>query len=333
MIELNLAQVIGYSVQVLLILALLVALSVRSWPFLIAIVFMGLIALALACMRAANNKPPLADVSTRPAPEMTSGHRILNDEHGDYGSTVPDPPLDVDSLDHVRPVSLALEGKARIQSSNFNSRSQPTPTFRSLTPSGRSMAQPSSEAVNTSHPSRAGLDRRRAPLMAAAHTPQVARNPYSYHQANEFAGSELYARHLAKTRRRTVSSDRPAHYPGSEAGKAYSPEKHGLFNDYARPSTGYVRQYTSPHTQAALGTTPWDLEAHHRETRWLHQTAQPMHDLPFASRHLMAQFGVNDWQKPDPNLVPVNPQSRSRVPTIMKQKKSPWATKSYLYRK
>jgi hypothetical protein len=304
MIELNIAQVIGYSVQVLLILALLVALSVKSWPFLIAIVFMGLLALALACMRAANNVSK--QVSTQQDeyhPELTSGHRVLNDTHDDI--PVPGPPLDIDSLDHVRQVSLALEGKAPI-------------------------------SEHRSMPQSAKLDRRQAPLMAAVHAAKEARSPYSYHQSAGFAGSDLYAQYLATTR--VTQPEQAAHYPGAEAGRAYSPEKHGLFhapqtNEYARPPTGYVRQYTSPLTQTALGTTPHDLESRHREERWLRQTAQPMHGLPYASSQLLNQFGVNDWQKPDPNLVPVNPRSRSYVPKVLRPKTSPWATKSYLYRK
>ena len=100
MLELNVAQVIGYSVQVLLLLALLVALSIRSWPFLIAIVFMGLFALTLACVRASQTKQTTHE--SQPGAQLMSGHRELDDIHEDYGSArfTPDPPLAVDSLDN-----------------------------------------------------------------------------------------------------------------------------------------------------------------------------------------------------------------------------------------
>lgn len=364
MIELNIAQVIGYSVQVLLILALLVALSIRSWPFLIAIVFMGLIALALACVRTSNTKQvnitqpaqnEVANFATLTNPELTSGHRELEETHGDYGSAdmAPGPPPDIDSLDNVRPVNLALQGK--------EVSSQPARTKLShMNPSNPHGQEPSFEG-------RPNLNR--APLMAAMHSKREKRSPFAFHQSAGFAGSTLYAAYLASTRQE--APEQAAHFPGAEAGQRYLPEKHAFYqqhktrtqpqsfqalhpsqppssphslhnaaiansvepNEYGRAHAGYVRQYTSPYAQTAIMTTPDELEARHREVRWTYQSAQPMNGMPFASRRLLNQLGVENWRKPDPNLVPVNPRSRHHVPNILRPKQSAWATASYLHRK
>jgi hypothetical protein len=346
MIELNIAQVIGYSVQVLLIVALLVALSIRSWPFLIAIVFMGMIALALACVRASNTKSTTliqtSNFAATTTQELTSGHRELDETHDDYNSIdiMPDPPQDIDSLDNVRPVNLALQGKEVMSQSNR----------RQLSNMDQSASQSDSR-----------LNTRRAPLMSAVHSKQEKRNPFAYHQPNEFSGSKLYATHMANMRQE--APERAAHFSGMEAGQRYSPEKHAYYqlhkqqtqldtpredpsqlhntvftnlgqsNEYGRTHPGYVRQYTSPYAKSAYTTTPADLEAQNREMRWTHQSAQNMYGMPFASHKLLTQLGVSNWSKPDPNLVPVNPTSRSRVPDIMRPKLSPWATASYLHRK
>jgi len=343
-IELNVAQVIGYSVQVLLILALLVALSIRSWPFLIAIVFMGLVALGLACVRTANTnskKHSAAEQSNMAAeaPELDSGERNLDEVHEEYGTYAPPPPIDIDSLDNVRQVSLALEGKEVAEPSKHSSK----PT---------TMNQIHRASLSSAMDARANFHR--ASLSSAMEGQPTSNR---YHQEAEFGGSRLYAEYLAQeqTKPRPRYEQR-APQPNTFVGMGHGPPSRfqGMGPPRNQHNTRYnraqlahqqdpdeyepyahtnVRQYTSPFAKASMMTTPDDLERKNRELRWMYQSAPHMNGLPFASRHVLNQLGRADWDKPDPNLVPVNPRARNQTPSIMRPKMSPWATASYLHRR
>jgi hypothetical protein len=68
--EVNVIDLIGYLLQVLLLLALLICLSIRSWPLLIAIVILGFFMLGFACVRIA-------------ASRSTSNTQLQQEEGGD----------------------------------------------------------------------------------------------------------------------------------------------------------------------------------------------------------------------------------------------------------
>ncbi len=216
-VELNLAQVIGYSVQVLLLLALLVALSIRSWPFLIAIVFMALIALVLACMRAIHS----------PTEIPAAGLHVEEEEVES----------DPESLDYLRSVRLSHEA-------------------------------------------------------SPVHDPK-----YQFYRSPE----TQFSLHTENTSQ--------------------------------MPSTS-TYQMVSPYMRQSLATTPDHLANIERQIRWTAQSAPRMHgSVPLASQQVLMQLGRSDVNRPDPNLIPVNPGPRKRDIAMFAPKLSAWSTASYLHKK
>ena len=53
--DVSVVDLVGYFIQILLLLALLICLSIRSWPLLIAIVIIGIFMLGIACLQLSNN--------------------------------------------------------------------------------------------------------------------------------------------------------------------------------------------------------------------------------------------------------------------------------------
>lgn len=249
-IELNVAQVVGFSVQALLILALIVALSIRSWPFLIAIVAMGLVALTLACVRSTKTLP-----SSSTTLEHTNTTREIDDEPEFIR---PDPPLHIESLEHIRPVRLSRE------------ETYPQPHY---------LAQKEKEL------------RQRAMQLETEKKWLLRQQMYATNLNNASMNSQ-------------ISTNMPS------------------------------RQYVSAGYEQALHTTPRNLEDRHRAFRWQHQTQMALagNGPPPAARLEMRKMFRNDWEKPDPNLVPVTNQPRSRWQALSQRNTSAWSTGSYLHK-
>lgn len=299
-VELNLAQVIGYSVQVLLILALLIALSIRSWPFLIAIVFVALLALVLACMRSANST----------ASKVVNGN---DDDDEEECTLTANHVMDPNSLDSIR-----------------LSRETPDPA-KDAAPVWRSGRYDFNYARHQEETQRHQFTR--TFLHASTNSGRRENMPPMYGAAGSYPQNGYQYSP-------PVQSYQPPHRPYPQEYQPYQPPQqspHQPFEAANQAAAPRQRGYpiVSPYTQASLAAGPAQLANIERQIRWNAQSAPHMHgSVPLVSQnYFLAHMNRQDVYRPDPNLVPVNPGARRRGLDALKPKLSSWATGSYLHRK
>ena len=297
-VELNLAQTIGYSVQVLLILALLVALSIRSWMFLIAIVLVGMIALVLACFRASHDKKIIVK-NEKGEVEMVQCDKedTQQSEEEEEERSVPGPPEDIESLRRIRPVSLMKLDKPGINET--------------------SLAQPSS-GVRISYDTK-----NNSPVQTSLHQ----ENPQSQIHSSSIS-------HTSSTNQMN-SFGQPsfvpnAHAPSIQASHGYPQPTRPYPQSEVQPSFGYVSHLTQRGHDGREKT----MEDVQRAIRWQHLATPRIYHAPLKSiEYAQKHFGHNSVYRPDPNKVFKNPGAwRRYIPNELKPKQSSWATGSYLYK-
>lgn len=339
--QITTVQIIGAVVQVLLIVALLVVICVRSWPLLIGAVGVGVILVVLACLKVANDDKNAAANEDSEGGDNLQFRFAAHKEHvtppANHSTPVPPPPIhtpftaaaadghDPYSLEHVRQTRLSLEGvfveDTQDTQAAATAENSVSGTKKNSVDSFLDTTTPTSTTMATQFPSRYTLTREVGGLTMPKVTPlQETRGVPGAPRTGTFRTAHYGWMDVS-------NNPTGSNWHNGQAHEGTPPYPH-------IPPNRYAPQIMSPFLQQSYNTTPEHLQDQERQLRWANQSAQRVYGAPRASTSYLRSMALVDVDRPDPNLVPVTPGPRkfNVNQQYRMDGKSPWATQSYLYK-